>query len=55
LLAKNAKVYMIGRNAEKLEEAAKQLKETTGKLGIPLVLDLADLRSIKRGVEDFST
>ncbi|KAH6912196.1 hypothetical protein BKA70DRAFT_1266949 [Coprinopsis sp. MPI-PUGE-AT-0042] len=53
LLAKNAKVYMAGRNTAKLAEAIKQVKATTGKEGIPLQVDLADLPSIKRGVDEF--
>ncbi|KAH6912194.1 hypothetical protein BKA70DRAFT_1266944 [Coprinopsis sp. MPI-PUGE-AT-0042] len=53
LLAKNAKVYMAGRSTAKLAEAIKQVKAATGKEGIPLQLDLADLPSIKRGVEEF--
>ncbi|KAH6912195.1 hypothetical protein BKA70DRAFT_1266946 [Coprinopsis sp. MPI-PUGE-AT-0042] len=53
LLAKNAKVYMAGRSTTKLAEAIKQVKAATGKEGIPLQIDLADLPSIKRGVEEF--
>ena len=53
LLIKNAKVYMAGRNAKKLDEAIKELRETTGKEGQPLVLDLANLLSVKQGANDF--
>jgi NADP-dependent 3-hydroxy acid dehydrogenase YdfG len=53
LLAKNAKVYMAGRSSAKLAQSIKQIKAATGKEGIPLLIDLADLPSIKRGVEEF--
>ncbi|KAH6912192.1 hypothetical protein BKA70DRAFT_1422911 [Coprinopsis sp. MPI-PUGE-AT-0042] len=53
LLAKNAKVYMAGRNAQKLAEAIKELRAATGKQGIALQLDLANLLSVKRGVDEF--
>jgi len=53
LLSKNAKVYLAGRNARRLEDAIAELKELTGKEGIPLVLDLADLKSVKEAAAEF--
>jgi retinol dehydrogenase 12 len=44
---------MAGRSTAKLAEAIKQVKADIGKEGIPLQIDLADLPSIKRGVEEF--
>jgi retinol dehydrogenase 12 len=44
---------MAGRNSQKLADAIKEIRAATGKEGIPLQLDLADLPSIKRGVEEF--
>jgi len=53
LLTKNAKVYLAGRNARRLEDAIADLKELTGKEGIPLILDLADLNSVKAAADEF--
>ncbi|EAU86146.2 short-chain dehydrogenase [Coprinopsis cinerea okayama7 len=55
LLSRNAKVYMAGRNEAKLSKAIEELKEATGKEGLPLILDLADLKSVKKAVEDFTS
>jgi len=55
LLARNAKVYLAGRSQEKVEQAIKDLKEQTGKEGIFLKLDLADLKSIKFSAEEFQS
>ncbi|KAF9055839.1 hypothetical protein BJ165DRAFT_1412265 [Panaeolus papilionaceus] len=54
LLNHNAKVYMAARSQEKAEEAIAQLKKETGKEGIWLKLDLADLNSIKSAAEEFA-
>ncbi|KAK2462522.1 hypothetical protein APHAL10511_005492 [Amanita phalloides] len=53
LLAHNAKVYLACRNETKAREAIADLRETTGKEGIFLPLDLADLRSVKTAAESF--
>ncbi|PPQ73482.1 hypothetical protein CVT26_010184 [Gymnopilus dilepis] len=55
LLAHNAKVYLAARSQEKAEQAIKELKEQTGKEGIFLKLDLADLKSIKSAAEEFQS
>lgn len=49
----NAKVYLAGRNPQKVEEAAEDLQRETGKQALTLHLDLADLQSIKRAAEEF--
>ncbi|KAH6912847.1 hypothetical protein BKA70DRAFT_1265218 [Coprinopsis sp. MPI-PUGE-AT-0042] len=54
LLKKNAKVYMAARSQEKAESTIQELKEETGKEGIFLKLDLADLKSVKSAAEEFS-
>ena len=55
LLEKNAKVYITCRSAKKAEEAADKLEKEVGTSRRPevLVLDLADLKSVKRAVEEF--
>ncbi|KAF8630262.1 hypothetical protein AX17_005448 [Amanita inopinata Kibby_2008] len=53
LLAHNAKVYMACRNESKAQAAITELREITGKEGIFLPLDLADLRSVKASTEIF--
>jgi len=53
LLTHNAKVYIAARSQEKAEEAIKELKEETGKEGIFLKLDLADLKAVKVAAEEF--
>ncbi|CAE6512221.1 unnamed protein product [Rhizoctonia solani] len=54
LLNKNAKVYVAARSKSKAEEAIEWLKnETNGKEPIFLELDLADLASIRKAVEEF--
>ncbi len=55
LLAQNAKVYVAGRNIQKVEEAIRDLKEETGKQAYALQLDLADLKSVKQAAEEFQT
>ncbi|KAF8885697.1 hypothetical protein CPB84DRAFT_125022 [Gymnopilus junonius] len=55
LLAHNAKVYFAARSQEKAEQAIKELKEQTGKEGIFLKLDLADLKSVKSASEEFQS
>ncbi|RDB18051.1 hypothetical protein Hypma_000729 [Hypsizygus marmoreus] len=53
LLAHGAKVYIAARNQEKADSAIADLKAQTGKEGIFLKLDLADLPSIKSAAEEF--
>jgi retinol dehydrogenase-12 len=54
LLNHNAKVYIASRNAQKAEEAIKDLEKETGKEAHFIKLDLADLKSIKAAAEDFA-
>ncbi|KAL5524385.1 RDH1_2 [Sanghuangporus sanghuang] len=53
LLHKNAKVYMASRNKEKADAAITELEKETGNEALFLELDLADLNSVKRAVEQF--
>ncbi|TFK24419.1 NAD(P)-binding protein [Coprinopsis marcescibilis] len=53
LLLHNAKVYIGARSPEKAEEAIQDLKEQTGKEAFFLKLDLADLKSVKSGAEEY--
>jgi NAD(P)-dependent dehydrogenase (short-subunit alcohol dehydrogenase family) len=53
LLAHNAKVYIAARSKEKAEKAIEELQEQTGRKGIWLKLDLADLNSVKAAAEEF--
>ena len=53
LLAHNAKVYLATRNEEKTKHVIEELEKETGKKGIFLHLDLADLLSVKRAAEEF--
>lgn len=53
LLSHNAKVYVGARDKAKVEKAIGDLKAETGKEGIWLELDLADLHSVKKAAEEF--
>jgi len=53
LLAHNAKVYIAARSQEKGQAAIEHLQKVTGKKGIFLKLDLADLKAVKSAAEDF--
>ncbi|KAJ7278445.1 hypothetical protein C8J57DRAFT_1503333 [Mycena rebaudengoi] len=53
LLAKNAKVYLAARSAEKAANAINGLEEATKKRAIFIPLDLADLHSVRRAAEAF--
>ncbi|PPQ63836.1 hypothetical protein CVT24_009786 [Panaeolus cyanescens] len=55
LLNHNAKVYLAARSKEKAEEAIAELKKETGKEGIWLQLDLADLNSVKAAAQEFAS
>ncbi|KAJ7459941.1 hypothetical protein FB451DRAFT_1505964 [Mycena latifolia] len=54
LLQRNAKVYIAARSAEKAKAAIKDLKSETGKEAEFLLVDLADLHSIKRAAQEFT-
>ncbi|KAJ7611922.1 NAD(P)-binding protein [Mycena polygramma] len=54
LLQHNAKVYVAARNPASAKIAIDDLKAQTGKQAEFLELDLADLHSIKRAVEEFT-
>ncbi|KAJ7872781.1 NAD(P)-binding protein, partial [Mycena olivaceomarginata] len=54
LLQHNAKVYLAARSPEKAKEAINDLKSQTGKKAEFLQLDLADLHSVKRAVQEFT-
>ncbi|KAF8073741.1 hypothetical protein FPV67DRAFT_1479100 [Lyophyllum atratum] len=53
LLEHNAKVYITARNPEKAEEAIKDLQEQTGHEASFLLVDLADLPTVRAGAEEF--
>ncbi|KAF6762246.1 hypothetical protein DFP72DRAFT_1041624 [Ephemerocybe angulata] len=55
LLNRDAKVYFAARNKEKVETAILELKEETGREGIFLPLDLADLHSVKRAAQEYQS
>ncbi|KAK0476778.1 hypothetical protein IW261DRAFT_1637237 [Armillaria novae-zelandiae] len=54
LLAHNAKVYFSCRSEEKARAAIDELRDETGKEGLFLRVDFADLNSIKRAVGEFT-
>jgi NAD(P)-dependent dehydrogenase (short-subunit alcohol dehydrogenase family) len=54
LAAKNAKVYIAARSRKRAEDAIKGIKETQRDVKIGVIeMDLADLESVKKGVEEF--
>ncbi|EIW63604.1 NAD-P-binding protein [Trametes versicolor FP-101664 SS1] len=55
LLMKNAKVYMAARSKEKAERAIAELHDETGKTALFLPLDLNDLKSVQKAVEEFKS
>ncbi|KAJ3559681.1 hypothetical protein NM688_g191 [Phlebia brevispora] len=55
LLSHNAKVYIAGRNLQKVQAAIAELQQGTGKQAYALQLDLANLRSVKHAAEEFQT
>ncbi|KAG8701246.1 hypothetical protein FRC09_005481 [Ceratobasidium sp. 395] len=56
LLDKNAKVYLAARSRSRAEDAIEWLKkETGGKTAIFLELDLANLGSIRKSVQEFKS
>ena len=55
-LLRNAKVYLACRSADKAQKAIEELKEKTGgKIAHFVKLDLADLKGIKKTVEEFTS
>ncbi|KAK7061205.1 NAD P-binding protein [Favolaschia claudopus] len=54
LLQHNAKVYVAARSEEKAKAAITDLKSETGKEAQLLLVDLADLHSIKRAAAEFT-
>ncbi|KAJ7819388.1 hypothetical protein B0H14DRAFT_1357179 [Mycena olivaceomarginata] len=54
LLQHNAKVYIAARSEEKAKAAINDLKSETGKEAHLLLVDLADLPSIKRAAAEFT-
>ncbi|KAK0225543.1 hypothetical protein IW262DRAFT_1456608 [Armillaria fumosa] len=55
LLAHNTKVYFACRSKEKARVAIDELRDKTGKEGLFLQVDFADLNSIKRAVEELTS
>ncbi|KAJ3520229.1 hypothetical protein NM688_g9192 [Phlebia brevispora] len=55
LLEHNAKVYMAGRNMQRMEDAVSDIERDTGKRANILQVDLANLKSIKHAAEEFKT
>ncbi|KAF9233605.1 hypothetical protein BU15DRAFT_53650 [Melanogaster broomeanus] len=53
LLTKNAKVWITARDTSKGEATLRELKSNTGKDAHLLLLDLANLKSIKAAAEEF--
>lgn len=55
LLTKNAKVWITARDPTKGEATLKELKDATGKDANVLVMNLANLKSIKGAAEEFNS
>ena len=53
LLLHNGRVYLACRSQEAGEKTIAELKEETGKEGLFLKLDLANLKSVKSAAEEF--
>lgn len=53
LLLKNAKVYIATRSKDRADRAIAELREETGNEALFLQLDLADLSSVRKAVEEF--
>ncbi|KAI9434783.1 NAD(P)-binding protein [Lactarius indigo] len=53
LLARNAKVYLAARSAQKANEAIAELKNETGKEAIFLELDLSDIPAVRKSAQEF--
>lgn len=55
LLTKNAKVWITARDQSKGEATLKELKDATGKDANLLLMNLANLKSIKKAAEEFNS
>ena len=55
LLTKNAKVWITARDQSKGEATLKELKDATGKDANFIIMNLANLKSIKAAAEDFNS
>ncbi|KAG8217211.1 hypothetical protein J3R82DRAFT_5295 [Butyriboletus roseoflavus] len=55
LLTKNAKVWITARDQSKGEATLKELKDTTGKDANLLVVNLANLKSVKAAAQEFNS
>ena len=53
LLNHNAKVYIAGRNATKVNDAIQELLQATGKQALFLQLDLSSLASVRQAAQAF--
>lgn len=53
LLQHGAKVYIAGRNVQKVEATIKELKEATGNEAHLLKLDLGSLESVRDAATEF--
>lgn len=53
LLAKNAQLYIAGRDARKVAAAIDRLERETGRRAGAVQIDLGDLPSVVRGAEEF--
>jgi len=56
LLAKNAKVYILGRSKSKADAAIEELKKEVGKDELHFIeVDLSDLPSVRKAAEEFKS
>ncbi|CAE6471125.1 unnamed protein product [Rhizoctonia solani] len=54
LLSKNAKVYMTSRCPKRAQNAISHLRQSTGKTAETLMLDLADLESVREAAKELA-
>ena len=55
LLTKNAKVWITARDKSKGEATLEELKNATGKDASFIVMNLANLQSVKRAAEELNS
>jgi len=55
LLTKNAKVWITARDQSKGEATLSELKNATGKDANFIIMNLANLKSVKRAAEEFNS
>jgi retinol dehydrogenase-12 len=55
LLTKNAKVWITARDLSKGQATLQELKDATGKDANILVMNLANLKSVKEAAEEFNS